>query len=410
MLRLLRDNNNGTVMVITLALVTLLAILSAAFASIATFGMRNANWHTRRAQSFYITEAGLDKAIALLRQDSDWSASGCGDGSATNNFSGEGGWYPLHDPNTGTNVNNITIGSDTYSVSVQLCNPPGSNGKKIDIKAEGDSQNVKRKIQMRAIGLSLAVFGDEGVDMAGHPAIDSYNSNNGPYGGTNIGANGNVGSNKDIELKGNTTLSGDVTPGPGCQVLITSGSVTVTGSTEPAKELIYLPPVDINFSATNGLAKHGNQTYTLTDGTYYFTNIDFSANSELVINGNVTIYCESATFSGQAQITVNGKLKFYCSGDFKSTGGGIINATQKAENFILYSSGALVDIKLVGNSSFYGVIYAPNADADVSGTNDFYGSVIARTVTCSGTGLVHYDEALDNVIKIITTALWHEVY
>jgi hypothetical protein len=106
-------------------------------------------------------------------------------------------------------------------------------------------------------------------------------------------------------------------------------------------------------------------------------------------------------------------LKIYCSGDFVCTGGGIINngptgAGGKPEAFMLYSTGA--NIQLAGKSNFYGAVYAPNADIDMGGTHDYYGAMIGRYVDSVGTGQVHYDEALTDIIRTSATTLWHEVY
>jgi hypothetical protein len=361
----------------------------------------------------------LDEGIVLLRDDVDWSNSGSGDGSPTHHFAQEGEWYLLYDPNAGGDVDDINLGDGAYSV--QICNPVGSDGKAIDIRAEGVIENSARTLQMRIQLQGWAAFGDDGLRMAGHPTIDSYDSDDGLYEEQAPGQKGNVGSNGDIELKGNCTLAGDATPGPDGSVSITSGLVTILGSTEPARERVHLPPVDMSFfdaaeiAAAKPLKKAGIQEYILTDGIYYFTTIDFSAQANLIANGDVIIYCESAMFTAMALITVNpgSTLKIYCTGDFVCTGGGIINngptgAGGKPEAFMLYSTGA--NIQLAGKSSFYGAVYAPNASIDMGGTHDYYGAIIGRYVDSVGTGQIHYDEALTDIIRTSATTLWHEVY
>jgi len=399
MLHLL-ENNNGFVSVILLVLVSVLVILGATFASIVTFEIRNAAWQKHRTQAFYIAEAGLNRGVRSLKDDEDWTASE----GATTNFPGEGEWYGLHDTTTGTDVNNVTLGDGEYSV--QLCNATGGDGKAIEIKSGSEIRGSKCVIQMWALLRGWAAFGDEGLGMAGHPLIDSYNSDDGLYENQTPGENGNLGTNEDIELQGNCTVAGNATPGPDGEVRITSGQVTITGSTKSARERVYLPPPEITFSATDELKKAGLQTYTLTDGIYYFTDINFEAHAELQVNGNVTIYCESAHFTAMSKIivNVNSKLTFYCTGAFVCTGGGVINVNKKPEDFILYSTGGYINFK--GKSDFYGAVYAPNANINMGGTHDYYGSIIGRTIDSSGTGSIHHDEALADVIRIVTTASW----
>jgi Putative Ice-binding-like adhesive domain len=46
-----------------------------------------------------------------------------------------------------------------------------------------------------------------------------------------------------------------------------------------------------------------------------------------------------------------------------------------------------------GNAQFYGLLYAPNADAKISGSAIVYGSMVANNVTLTGNATIHYDEA-----------------
>jgi hypothetical protein len=59
--------------------------------------------------------------------------------------------------------------------------------------------------------------------------------------------------------------------------------------------------------------------------------------------------------------------------------------------FIYGGSGT---VKMAGNSAAAAVLYAPNADATLVGTNDLYGSIIAKRLTLPGTADIHYDREL----------------
>jgi hypothetical protein len=80
----------------------------------------------------------------------------------------------------------------------------------------------------------------------------------------------------------------------------------------------------------------------------------------------------------------------------------------KPEDFILYSTGG--HVQFAGKSDFYGAVYAPNAHIDMGGTHNYYGAMIGRYVDSVGTGQIHYDEALTDIIRTSTTVLWHEFY
>jgi hypothetical protein len=47
-----------------------------------------------------------------------------------------------------------------------------------------------------------------------------------------------------------------------------------------------------------------------------------------------------------------------------------------------------------GNAQSAATIYAPNAAFKLQGTQDFFGSILARTVENSGTPRIHYDRRL----------------
>jgi len=381
MLRLFLDNNSGAVLVMTLIVVSILAILGAAVASVVTFGGRNAAWQRCRVQSFYCAEAGLNKGIVLARADKNWTTGG--DGSATNNLPVdewgnpvEGVWYPLYDPTTHTNVENVTFGGGAYSVLLR--NPSGGAGNVLEVKSEGSVSGVKNsdrivKVQLRI--KSFAIFGNDRVDIGGNASTDSYNSDQGPYGGGNIGQEGNVGSNGSVILHGGScTVGGEIIDNAG----------------------ITLPPLNIPASPGGNL----NTSITLADGIYYFNNITLSSHEVLETIGDVTIYCNSARFEGQSTINVTGKLTFYCTGttgNFKLAGGGLINTSEKPENFILYCNGG--DVKLTGGTEFYGAVYAPNADIELNGGTTYYGAIVGKTVTAIGGPVIHYDEALKNVFN-----------
>ena len=412
MLRLLVDNNNGAVFVMTLVMVSLLAILGATFISIVTFEMRNANWQLRRVQAFYLAEAALNKGIVLVRNDEDWSMGG--DGSATDNFPGEGVWYYLYDGIA--DANNVPLGDGTYSV--QLLNPLGSGGNAIDMRATATIGEINRTIQIRMLLSTLpgssvfawAIFGSVSLEMKGNNSTDSYNSDGEPTSGDN----GHIGSNGDITLRGGCEIGGNATPGPDDEIIYHGSGNTVTGSTEPASELVDLPLLEIeDFSDSENLT--GSRT--LEEGTYYFTNIVLAGQSELLINGDVTIYCQSASFGGGSHITVSdgSKLTLYCRGDYSDAGSGINNENGKPENFILYCAG---DVGLGGSQPFYGAVYA-NGNVNVGGNRDYYGAIVAMgEVVIHGGSDIHYDEALADVVDVVsigeeqqvTTASWHEGY
>jgi hypothetical protein len=77
------------------------------------------------------------------------------------------------------------------------------------------------------------------------------------------------------------------------------------------------------------------------------------------------------------------------------------------------ASGFLMqDWKVRGTSYLSCVIFAPNANVEVNGTGDTYGSVVGNRVDMVGSGNFHQDESLDNyrISGLWKLLKWRELY
>ena len=50
---------------------------------------------------------------------------------------------------------------------------------------------------------------------------------------------------------------------------------------------------------------------------------------------------------------------------------------------------------ITSDTTFYGVVYAPNTSVTLNAGGDFYGAIVGKDLSVSGGGLGHYDESLD---------------
>jgi Flp pilus assembly protein TadG len=236
-------------------------------------------------------------------------------------------------------------------------------------------------------------IGLDGVTISGGSYTDSYNSDNGAYYRSSAGKNGHVCSNSKISLSGGSTVvNGDAHPGPTSSVSASGGSY-VTGSKTPLDNPLNEPPVDASKAKTDNDNEYvpnstGNKDPLDSSGNYKLSGGD---TAELPPG---TYYFSSLTLSGGSSIMITGKTVIYVSGNVDISGGSLVNTTQKAINCQLYSTGSKVTLS--GGSQWYGVVYAPTADiVRSSGSADFYGMAVGKTLTLSGGGGCHYDEALD---------------
>ncbi|MBE7477177.1 MAG: hypothetical protein HS131_10675 [Ignavibacteriales bacterium] len=284
-----------------------------------------------------------------------------------------------------------------------------------DLSAK-NSQKRLVQVNMEAINIfSLGLFSDLTLDMSGSPATDSYNSNNGPYGGANVGNKGDIGSNNDILLEGTVDIGGSaaavgtVDYGENC---------TITGTIQEISS-IYLPPVDEMVAAVKLVNDNALCTFTSKQGV---VSSGLTAAGALNNNNGTTTfvggtpgnprkyYVSSTSIQGNAKIVVTGPVEIYTDGSIDLTGCAVMNETGKPGDFIVYSSGP--SMKLGGTHDFYGAVYAPNATVQVGGTAQLYGAITAGKIDYIGTGDFHYDEALGDVgiIAYFAPLDWQEVF
>jgi len=127
-------------------------------------------------------------------------------------------------------------------------------------------------------------------------------------------------------------------------------------------------------SSSKELTASGGGSVTFTSGTYYFSKVTFSGGSNIIIAPGADV-------------------KIYVTGDWSTSGGGMVNTDGQPANVEIYSTGNQFNFS--GGSGFWACVYAPNAAISVSGSGDAYGSYIGREINNSGGTLFHYDEALN---------------
>ncbi len=226
--------------------------------------------------------------------------------------------------------------------------------------------------------LPYALAGLSSVSMSGTGLIDSYNSNLGAYGGSNVGSSGHIGTNGDISLSGSANIKGDARPGIGKKVTL-AGTSKVSGSTSPLTQAISYaapsaPTTYNNHGLGSSLTLKGNSSLTLTPDTYYFSSMSIANSARLTITGKTTIYLSSSfNMSGAAAI---------------------INQTTDPKNLSILLTSTATTVGIGNGTAFYGLIYGPTANVTISGAAKFYGAVVAKKVTVSGSAAIHRDTSV----------------
>lgn len=241
-------------------------------------------------------------------------------------------------------------------------------------------------------GRCAGIWGLDGITGDGDIWTDSYDSSKSAYGAGNIRANGDICSNRDIDLYGGVQIYGDAMYGPGYDLTTAGSSYEIWGSVDEHCCVEEVPYFDMataaitNDNAMIGLTERGRDPY---GGTEW--DLAVSGNDNLTIAGG-TFYATSVLIEGQATITVTGPTTLYVSGLANFTGGGIINATQDPKNLTIYVGAGPTVVS--GNAGFYGALIAPESTVHLVGTSDLYGMIMAGILDVDGNAMIHVDESL----------------
>jgi hypothetical protein len=440
-----------------IALVKVLLLTLILF-GVAAYAARGTRVEVRVAQNDYlgkrasqIAEAGLNRAWRQIEQDltngqtlsqevngtaSFWSA-----GSSDSAFSG----YRFVSFGGGS-----TDGYHLYVAnnSDDSGGSTGDNDKQVLITSIGTISGSQRELQ--ALLVQVPLFGDglygkyvASVSGGGNSvqSTDSYNSTTDPSHNTYL-QHGTIGSNGDINLSGNpVSVHGDVTAAG----TATTGTSSVTGTVTSGAPQIAFPPappcpfsgygaqplngsISCTRSSGNGTCNPFNSsTGTLTGSSA--DNITLAGGSP----GSPAIYCfSSASITGQATITMTGPVTMYLTSTNTATtfgGGGFVNYAQGGNSyasdlqiFSSYDSGGnsattngLGGLNMMGGSTLYAAIYAPEATLVIGGggnnTFSFIGAAVGGAALLNGNVSYLYDEALRGLTGRATELSgWHEVF
>jgi hypothetical protein len=187
--------------------------------------------------------------------------------------------------------------------------------------------------------------------------VDSYTSGTGPYGGSNIGVNGNIVAAGAITNNGGV-IKGRQSPNqPSNLVLPTIPATSINlpiGSSSPGSVNI------------NGLA----DSITLAPGTY------------VVQNMNVN-------FPGAIDISAVGEVTVFVIGSLNLGGNENLNGIPANLTFVVTEPGW---VNVNSNGTLVGNIYAPTSGINVNST--VFGSVVGGSVTLNSGAAVHFDNSL----------------
>jgi hypothetical protein len=388
-----KPGEQGTVFLVAMVILTVLLFLGACLIERAENGLHRATVDNFSARSFHLAEAGIHRALWSLNQPNGWFT-----------YAGDA---------------RTLLGGGYYEVGVSP--PPAQRGFFTDrltllgtgyLPGTGGAPRFPVRIQVIAHKdpryFAYAVFGSQKVTIGNGTVTvlaDSYTTDNGGYGGANVAARADVGTNSTaagaIEILPKGEVHGNITVGAGVPVpsACVSNRGLITGSISAATAPNALPSVT---SYPPGAIELGDiwldstQELVLNEGVYHMTDLDMFGSSKITCNGKVVIYLDESTDRDSPEIRIGGN--------------GLVNTSGVPSNLALYCLQDVVDISISGNGNFCGGIYAPQAAITLN-SGQVYGSLVGNTVTLNGaTASVHYDEALrDHSVPQATIRSWQEL-
>lgn len=305
------------------------------------------------------------------------------------------------------------------NISVQIISPYNYLITSTGFVPNSADEKVKKTVKVRVFPHPLfnnAAFGYDSVLVQGISRVDSYNSLLGPYTALTAGSNGDVGTNGTFTREGNSNIMGDVFIGP-------EGLASGNNPPYVAGDTYYfgneVEPIDVPFDLNyfNTLPSSGtinlssNDIFLVPSGDWRYESISLSSKASMTISPNTRMYINNNfTTSGQATVYSGAGVILYIGGNGSFDGGGIVNTSNLPSNLQIYGLGTGTTYSFAGNSDFYGVVYAQDSYINLSGTHSYFGAVAGKTVSLSGTGQLHYDEALstNGPISGYDIAYWQE--
>ncbi|UCE23563.1 MAG: hypothetical protein JSU74_09695 [Candidatus Zixiibacteriota bacterium] len=366
--QILRGNRGGAlIIVLGVLMMLIIAALSAVDTAQQDIELTFNQLHAD--QAFYVAEAGLQQAICKLGQHNLWD----------------------------TGYVNVPFEQGVYSVAVIHSDIDSALIDSVKIRSAGTVQQAHANLEALVVPrlsfpFGFAMFGDDSLMMTNSTCTDSYNSDSGTYLGTVLNEEGDIASNGIIELTNAATVGGDVSSADtgGVSVCATCTAADTASGVEP----FYLEPIpdsefvyahDYNSAPggisggftydgiTHDLTLATNQIIQLSGGTYYFNDMNLASNSII-------------------SIVPGDKVKIYMTGDLILQNNTSVNSTGVASDLLIFSSGSIhtVGMSIDIQAAFYG----PDADVVINNGCEYYGSIIAGSVSIDNAACVHYDRAL----------------
>lgn len=370
----------GGVLVLSLVAVFTVTVLAAGFSRFASSVASRQAQAVNKKRAFYLAEAGLAEAFA---------AFSCGRLGAV-----------------GSVASPALLGDGVFWVEATEIEPGivrllstgmvGTGRAELALIAKRGEQDIS----------SLGVFSAGDLSLPAGSLVDAYDSSLGSYASQLDKSGATLGSNGNIVVTGTllspTLIDGDVTPGPE-QQLSSQGSVTITGSSDPALRGTELPGVEVpKLSLGPAQAQDSPYPLVIPPGSVGFEGLSVASGSQVIIQGPAEVVLGALSLASEAELsfdTTQGKITLFVTDALDLGVGSFLSSTSTSpEDVLIQVPGETArPLALRANGSFHGVLYAPQASVQVGPSFELFGALVADDLVFEGPAMLHFDQHLASV-------------
>ena len=392
-----RNEEKGFVLIVGLIVMTVLLLLAVPFLYQLSFENRLTTKSYKSSAALSLAEAGVERAIWELNYGdiSSWSGDSSLRTMTISSLQASGG-----------NV----IGD----IEIRVEDPDGDNPV---VSSLGRVALVESRVLYKGARVVLeeekykpwtnGIFGDEELNFSSNAIVDSYDSRNGAYGGSNMGSEGHVGTNGteygDIDLASNARIYGNAISGPESNpedVIILRGNSEIFGETDSLSEPHEMPPVPLpeGLPYNGDYFLGGNDSDTI-DQSGEYASFRLDSNAKVTITADVTLYITgefSMRSNSELDIADGVKVTIYLGGSFiQNSNTQINNLSEDPTSLLIMGTDSFNgEMEWNSNSQLWGAVYVPKADVHFNSNANFYGSISAKSFDCDSNSMIHYDWAL----------------
>lgn len=258
-------------------------------------------------------------------------------------------------------------------------------------KVRGSPAARAVKITFQRAPKPYVLVGVNHVTLSGSAYTDSYDASKGVYDPATARAGGSIGSNGNIKITDYVKVNGDARYGTAPASLTLAATSSINGMAAPVTSPIHYPSVTLPAAGTYtslGDVNRSGGTVNYPGGTYVIDSLTLSG-----------------TASSPTIITWQGPVTIYIRNGYSVTGNVTINTFENnPKNRKLFFLPTCTTATWSGTNVCVGDLYAPDTDFTVSGSVVKMGRIIAKGITNSSSGGMHYDESLPAPTNVVSYA------